>query len=235
MQKPDPVNAYFERYPITHPAYMVARISGRLIRDRAGKYFSGRLIEIGCGDKSKGLLVGDFVTEHIGLDHEGSPHDTSNVDIFGSAYDIPQDDESFDSVLSTAVLEHLEDPQAALREACRVLKSSGFAIYTAPLFWHLHEEPRDFFRYTRYGLDYLFRAAGFKVIEIIPMSGFWITFGTEFSYYLEQFPIVPIAKILKSMILLVNMLLSLLERYYWRFQPGSDTWTWMYMVVARKP
>lgn len=63
----------------------------------------------------------------------------------------------------------------------------GYVIYTVPLFWHLHEEPRDFYRYTKYGLKYLFEKNGFDIIEIKPLAGFWVTFGQEFVYYLYRF------------------------------------------------
>ena len=156
---------YFARYPITVPAHSVARIAGLNIRAQAAKYFSGRMLEIGCGTKAKGLLVGDFILQHIGLDLPETPHDQTAIDIFGTAYQIPLNDASCDCVLSTAVIEHLEEPYLALCEAFRVLKPGGYSIYTAPLFWHLHEEPRDFYRYTRHGLKYLFEKAGFQIID----------------------------------------------------------------------
>ncbi|MCB8943685.1 MAG: class I SAM-dependent methyltransferase [Ardenticatenaceae bacterium] len=225
------VDKYFQRFPITTPTYNVTRIAGKQIRDRASRYFSGRMIEIGCGTKAKGLLVGEFVTEHIGLDHEDCPHDQSNIDLFGTAYDIPVDDDSFDCVLSTAVMEHLEEPLLALIEAHRVLRPGGYALYTMPLFWHLHEEPRDFFRYTRYGLHYMFEKAGFSVLEITPLSGFWITFGTEFNYYLRRFAKGPLRPLVNSFTALTNLIYPFLDQGKLR----DERFTWMYIVVAQKP
>ena len=124
-------------------------------------YIKGRLIDIGCGTKPYRDLLVPFVTEHIGVDHEETFHDKSNIDRFGTAYDIPYEAESFDSALCTAVLEHLEEPEQALRECHRVLKPGGVAIYSVPFIWHLHEEPRDFYRYSKYGLKYLFEKVGF--------------------------------------------------------------------------
>jgi len=224
---------YFERYGITHPAYNASRIAGRHIRDRASEYFSGRLLEIGAGSKIKGLLVGEFVDEHVGLDIAASPHYTENLDIIGSALDMPIDDEEFDCALSTAVLEHLEDPQRALNEAYRILKPGAHAIYTMPLFWHLHEEPRDFFRYTKHGLQHLFTSAGFEVVELKPLSGFILTFGTELAYYLRRFKRGRVSKRLVDLVtVLINLIAPRLD------QLGSlrdEKFTWMYLVVARKP
>lgn len=226
---------YYQKYPIGNPAYLVVRIAGKHIKDRAKKYFSGKMLDIGCGDKTKEYLVGEYVEHYIGLDHEDSPHDKSNIDLIGSAYEIPQNDESFDCILSTAVLEHLEDPKRALDEACRVLKPGGYAIYTAPLFWHLHEEPRDFYRYTKYGLEYLFRTAGFEIVEIKPLSGFWITFGSELNYYINDFKLRSVSFVFNFIIAVNNIVFRFLNKIDQRLHRRTDKWTWMYIVVARKP
>lgn len=151
------------------------------------------------------------------------------VDLVASACNIPVKVESFDTILCTAALEHLEEPEMALREACRVLKPGGHAIYTIPFFWHLHEEPRDFYRYTKYGIRYLFEKAGFEIVELKPLSGFWITFGSEFNYYINRLnrgllkPIIPFWIAINS---LVFLLLEKLD--------SPKQWTRMYLVIARK-
>lgn len=176
--------AYYADYPITAPAYGVARVAGRAIRAAAEEHFQGRLIDLGCGGKEKGRLVGDLVDEHVGMDLLDTPHSGVAADVYGAVYRIPFRDESFDCALSTAVLEHLEEPGTALQEAYRVLKPGSYAIYTAPLFWHLHEVPRDYYRYTKFGLYHLFDSTGFEVIRIDALGGFWLTFLTELGYYL---------------------------------------------------
>lgn len=227
----DDVSRYLKLYSITNPAHRVHRIAGLRIRGAARNCLSGRMLEIGCGAKHKALLVGDLVTEHIGLDHEDTQHDQSKVDIFGTAYETGVEDGSFDCILSTAVLEHLEEPLLALREAYRVLKPGGYAIYTAPLFWHLHEEPRDFYRYTRYGLNYLFDKSGFQIVELNALSGFCTTFLAEFGYYLQRFRRGPLKPIVDLAVILNNVLAFVLDRGPLR----DERFTWMYLVVARKP
>jgi SAM-dependent methyltransferase len=132
-------------------------------------------------------MLAPFVTRHIGIDHPDTPHKKLNIDLHGSAYRIPVADSSFDSAICTAVLEHLEEPEQALRECYRAIKSGGVAIYSVPFIWHLHEEPRDFYRFSKYGLKYLFEKVGFEIIEIKPLSGFWVTFGQLFVYYIYRF------------------------------------------------
>ena len=211
--------------------FIIHHIHDKNFKIYASKYLRNRLIDIGCGEKPYRKLLSSIVSEHIGVDHESTLHNKSNIDLFGSAYKIPVDDESFDSAICTAVLEHLEDPEAALTECHRILKKDCYAIYTVPFIWHLHEAPRDFFRYTRYGLKYLFEKTGFEVVELNALSGFWVTFGQLFVYNIYRFntgplryiPIIPLAGVF---IQGISYLLDKIDK--------TEEWTWMYLVVVRK-
>ena len=151
------------------------------------RYARGRLIDIGCRNKPYKALTKPVVDEHIGIDHSESLHDLKYVNIIADAYDTTEPDTSCDTILSTSVLEHLERPEEAISEMYRIVKTGGHIILTCPLFWHIHEEPRDFFRYTKYGLRYMFEKVGFEIVEIRPLSGFVVTFAQEFVYYLNLF------------------------------------------------
>lgn len=147
----------------------------------------GRMLDIGCGRKPYREMFAPYVDEHAGVEHEATVHGTEAAEYLASAYSVPVPDASFDTVLCTAVLEHLEEPAVALVEARRVLRVGGVAIYTAPFMWPIHEAPRDFFRYTPHGLRQLFEDAGFDVEEIRPMCGFWASVGQLWVYYLAGF------------------------------------------------
>lgn len=212
--------------------FLINRIHDRELERCASSHLSGRMIDIGCGIKPYELMLAPLVMEHIGVDHEETFHDKSNIDLFGSAYDIPAKTSSFDSALCTAVLEHLEEPEQALRECNRVLKPGGIAIYSVPFIWHLHEEPRDFYRYSKYGLEYLFDKVGFEIIEMKALSGFWVTFGQLFVYNIYRLNRGPLRwlRIVDAVGLLIQLMAFILDRL-----DKTEEWTWMYMVVARKP
>lgn len=74
---------------------------------------------------------------------------------------IPVEDCRFDFIIFNQVMEHLPEPHLVLAELYRVLKPSGKMIYTGPLFYEEHEQPYDFYRYTQFGLRYLFESAHF--------------------------------------------------------------------------
>ncbi len=85
---------------------LINHIHDKQLIDYAERYLSGNLLDIGCGTKPYKDLLSPFVNKHVGVDHEETFHDKSNIDLFGTAYTIPCDDESFDSAICTAVLEH---------------------------------------------------------------------------------------------------------------------------------
>lgn len=209
---------------------LVYRIGQRALAQAAPRAH-GRLLDIGCGEKQWEPVFRPHVTAYVGVDHPGTVHDSSRVDIVASAYEIPVDDASFDTVLCTAVMEHLEEPAAALAEARRVLRDGGTAIYAIPFIWQLHEEPRDFFRYSKHAIRYLFEKEGFEIETLQTLAGFWVTFGQMLSYYLYRFrdrgllrrtPLIP------ALALLVQGLAAVLDRL-----DRAEEWTWMYLVVAR--
>jgi SAM-dependent methyltransferase len=229
------VKKYLSHYPLTVPARMVAARAAEYIRAAARQHFRGRLLDIGCGSRWKADLVGDLVQEYIGVDHAGSIHDLSQVDVIGTAYEIPARSASFDCALCTSVLEHLEEPERALRECFRVLRPGGSAVYTVPAFWHLHEQPRDFFRYTPFGLRYLFGKAGFEIVDVIPMSGFWMTFTTELAYYWRSASPRVLRPLVTVCVVLANLIVPPIDALERRLHPRSNEWAWMHIVVARKP
>ena len=211
--------------------WLIHYIHDKSLYETSKKYLKGSLIDIGCGEKPYEKLLKKFIDSHIGLDHIETFHDKSNIDLFGTAYEIPVEDNNFDSAICTAVLEHLEEPELALRECYRVLNKGGVAIYTVPFIWHVHEAPRDFYRFSKYGLKYLFNKVGFEILEIKALSGFWVTFGQLFVYKIYGYnkgiiKLTQIIPLLGFIIQRVSYILDKLEK--------KEKWTWMYQIVIKK-
>ena len=83
-----------------------------------------------------------------------------NPDIIGDIHDLPLEDNSVDALVCMSVLEHVEEPQRAVREMYRVLKKGGYCyIYTPFLFYYHPMEGyySDFYRFTRDGMEYMTR------------------------------------------------------------------------------
>lgn len=69
----------------------------------------------------------------------------------------PIADNSIDAIVCMEVLEHVTNPVKAISEMRRVLKDGGIIIGSTPFIFPIHDAPNDFFRYTKFGLDHVFR------------------------------------------------------------------------------
>lgn len=108
------------------------------------------------------VLISDFCSEEV----EKFGH-TSKVDIIGdlAVEELPVPEESFDTVLCVAVLEHCEDPVAMVRNIGRLLRSGGVAFIMTPFAYiDGHMEP-DYWRFGRDAHLLLARKAGLEVLE----------------------------------------------------------------------
>jgi SAM-dependent methyltransferase len=129
------------------------------------KYINGVTLDIGCGSKPyKDIFSSE---KYIGMDIEVSGHENSrnDIDVLYDGKKIPFDNDYFDSIVCFEVLEHVFNPDQFLKEANRVLKPGGSAIFTVPFIWDEHEQPYDFARYSSFGLKSLFNNADFQIIE----------------------------------------------------------------------
>ncbi len=89
----------------------------------------------------------------------------ANIDIVGDVHKVPLPSNSFDTIISTQVLEHVKMPWIMVSEIGRLLKSGGICILSAPFMAPYHADPYDYFRYTKQGLIALFESNGFDVLE----------------------------------------------------------------------
>lgn len=217
----------------TQPSnWLVHGIHDRAVWEMIRRYAGGVLVDIGCGKKPYAAMTRGMVERHIGVDFPDTSHGLTDVDVVASAYHTTLADRMADTVLCTTVLEHLEQPQDAIDEMLRILKPGGYVLLSAPLFWHLHEEPRDFFRYTKHGLRHLLETSGFEVVEVNPLSGFIVTFCQEFCYFLEAMPArVPVR--------LLRIVQHTVQQFAWtchnRGWDRREAFTWLYTAVGHKP
>jgi SAM-dependent methyltransferase len=88
---------------------------------------------------------------------------------------IPVEDNRFDAVILSQVMEHLPDPLTVLKELHRVLKPGGMLFYSGPLWYEEHEQPYDFYRYTQFALRHLFAKAAFEIEDLRWLEGYLAT------------------------------------------------------------
>lgn len=196
-----------------HLKYLVADIG-----EACEKYARGRLIDIGCGNKPYRTLM-PHVTEYVGCDPVQSSKQC--VDVLCEATAIPLPSGSFDTAFSTQTLEHVADHRALVRESFRLLKPGGYFIASAPMYWPLHEEPHDYFRFTKYGLRYLLEEAGYVDVELRANGGQWALCGLV---------LIQCFKFRRRMRVPINKLFAWLDAKH-----KDESNTQNYVVVGRKP
>lgn len=82
-------------------------------------------------------------------------------------------------------MEHVSEPENVIRELHRILKPGGEAFVVAPLVRRQHQHPHDYFRYTEFGLEHLFRKSGFVEIKIAHTNGFVAT-AVAYAYFFQR-------------------------------------------------
>ncbi len=87
-----------------------------------------------------------------------------NPDICCDLHEIKWQSNYFDTVIATEVLEHLHDPEKAIREIYRVLKKGGNVLLSTRFIYPYHPDPKDYYRFTWDSLTYLFRH--FDTVEV---------------------------------------------------------------------
>ena len=129
-------------------------LTSKITRNKLGSFISGHssdklTLDLGCS----GSPYSKYFKNRVGFDIKKG----EGVDVVGDAHKLPFEDNKFEIILCTEVLEHLHSPDIAISEMRRVLKKDGILILTTRFIFPIHDAPHDYYRYTKYGLKYLFK------------------------------------------------------------------------------
>jgi SAM-dependent methyltransferase len=174
-----PHNATWQQSLHLHLAPMWREL-GRALAD-----IEGDVVDIGCGQAPYRPMFAPNVRRYVGIDRAGVP--VAGIELIdGDAHALPLADASFDAAVSFQALEHMERPGQCLREMTRVLRPGGRVVVTVPGVWVLHEAPRDFWRFTRHGLEDIAREAGLVDVRLTTLGGLWATVGQMMNLEFER-------------------------------------------------
>jgi len=127
--------------------------------------YEAKVANIGAGGKigeliSATAIKSGFTVTSLDIDPDRSPDILCDI----TAPNLPKS--SFDVIVISEVLEHVTNPQNAVNGLDYLLKPGGKIILTVPFIFPIHDRPYDYYRYTRFGLEYLFRDMDdVKVVE----------------------------------------------------------------------
>ncbi len=165
-------------FDFMYEAHLLARPSKKLLNIYASADFSGNREEVyrekffnEC--EYEGV---DFWTDHfIHKDQKA-----------GEKHILPFPDKTFDIIVTTKyIMEHVSEPEKVIGEFHRVLKPAGEAFITAAHIRRQHQAPHDYFRFTEYALDYLFKKVGFGEVKITHTNGGMATLAS-YSYFFQR-------------------------------------------------
>jgi SAM-dependent methyltransferase len=202
--------------------------------ERAAVHARGDLLDVGCGSKPFAPLLAGRVRRYWGTDLSSSPYlSQARLDAFARAEAQPFRDQSFDTVVGFSMLTYLPEPVRMIEEAHRVLRPGGTLILEFTQMVPLHDEPWDFFRFTRYGAEHLLRRGGFEPVEYIPVGGLWARVGLSTIAGLNRInrgPTRVLTEIpVRLLYVLVQCACELLDRLF--FDPREVL---AHLVVARR-
>ncbi len=227
------------RTPI-HPQWHVLR-NERQTLETLGRVARGLVLDIGAGEMAlKAHLPSGC--DYLSLDYyvTATGWYKTRPSVFGDGQQLPVISDSVDTVFLLDVLEHLPRPDACVAEARRVLRPGGSLVIQVPFLYPLHDEPYDFHRWTRHGLQAMAERHGFSSdmaasaghpLETSALLMNLALSKTALNWARTRNPLVLLAPLLVLLIPLINIL-------SWVFAALGPTETFMpqsYQAVWRKP
>jgi SAM-dependent methyltransferase len=129
---------------------------------------TGLALDLGGG---RGTLRGSLEARDYRYVNLDSRQELDGGSICGDAHCLPFVSKIFDLVVSKDSLEHLSDPDLALREVGRVLKPEGRLVVWVPFLHPFHGD--DLFRYTPIGLRQVLGRCGLEILSLdAPLRAF---------------------------------------------------------------
>jgi SAM-dependent methyltransferase len=162
--------------------------------------FHGNVLDVGCGNSPFKFLLDSNNTKYFGIDiayADCFDYKNPNITIF-DGQNIPFENDYFENIISTEVIEHIDNPEKLIAEMYRVLKEGGNCIITLPWSARIHFSPHDYCRYTPYKLALLFKK--FNSIEILNR-------GTDINSTVSKMIVIYLGNLISWELDIINLLL----------------------------
>jgi len=154
------------------PSRLFADLVANFYDQNLIKYAKGHLLDLGCGKVPLYNAYKEYVSEITCIDWENSLHKNIFLDMHCDLnIALPIESNVYDTIILSDVLEHIKEPNLLWKEMNRILANDGILFLNVPFYYWLHEEPYDYYRYTKYALWSMAEDSGFEVIELKALGG----------------------------------------------------------------
>ena len=143
-------------------------------------YAKGNLLDVGCGSSPFYSYFIKHINKYLKHEHPEAIKPNIDYDYLSELPRISAQDNSIDTIISFSVLEHVSEPFETMKEFKRILNPGGIFIISVPQYWHLHEEPHDYLRFTKHVLNKKITEIGFEIVYMKELGKSFATVGQAF-------------------------------------------------------
>lgn len=134
----------------------------------------------------KALIVfAEFEYEHLLDDYDVMPRHVYDSDKYLDYFD-NYDEEGYDVVVCSGLLEHVKDPDKLIEKLHSVLKPGGKAYVSASSVFSIHRGPENYFHFTHFGARHLFEKYSWSDLKISGSCGPFRSLGINCQRILLQ-------------------------------------------------
>ncbi len=139
---------------VSPTSHRMASFIAMFYSEQIEKYCHGNILDLGCGSVPMYEFYKAKAATVTCIDWENCAHETSHIDVFCDLNGkLPFENDTFDTIIFSDVLEHLSNPLNTLSEIKRILKKDGRVLLNYPFLYGIHEAPFDYCRYTKYRIQ----------------------------------------------------------------------------------
>jgi len=151
---------------------LIVDIIAQFYQSYIPKHVKGRLLDLGCGKVPLFEMYKDYIIDNMCVDWDNTLHDNKYVDVTcDSPGNLPFEEEQFETIILSDVMEHLPNPEKLWKEMFRLLAPGGKVLLNVPFLYWIHEAPHDYYRYTEFAVKRFAELSGFSIILLEPIGG----------------------------------------------------------------